>query len=261
MVLLLYILGGVFVLATLFPGIVNTILVHARQRHPAEPEMTTFEPETLSAEGSDFFARMTDALEGEGFEPVVHAVREPQAAQPRYQMLALNRETRDQALAVYMRSGSPKNPYSIRYLEFFTAFRTGTRLETRNSRHLSRMPPVREKKVYIFPQITNPRQLLKIHRRLIERYAAYEEAILPPMGEELESMRKEVIRDLQRMRHMGYLVHDEMENAYRPTWKGAILMTLRIIWPLSSIRRMIRRQKGNRIINSLLSPAEDPAGS
>lgn len=257
MMLLLYILGGVFVLATLFPGVVNTILVHSRQRHPAEPEMTTFRPEELSSEGADFFDRMTEALAREGFQPVVHAVWEPQATQPRYQMRAINRETREMALAVYARSGTAKNPVSIRYLEFNSVFRNGTQIDTSNYRHLTRMPPFREKKVFLFPQITNPRQLLKLHRRVVSRYAGYEEAILPPRGEELEAMRQEVIRDCQRMARMGYLVHDEMENAYRPTWKGSILMTLRIIWPLSTIRRMLLRRRGNRLINTLLVPGAE----
>ncbi len=259
--LLLYILGGVFVLATLFPGVVNTILVHSRQRHPAEPEMNTFAPEELPAEGKDFFARMTEALHREEFVPVVHAVWEPQATQPRYQMWAVNRETREQALAVYSQSGIVKSPYAIRYLEFTAQLRNGTQIDTRNSRHLTRTPPFREKKVYPFPQITNPRQLLKLHRRLVERFAPHEEAVLPPRGEELEAMRQGVIRDLQRMRRMGYLIHDEMENVYRPTWKGAILMTLRIIWPISTFRRMMRRRRGNRLINTLLASDTESAGS
>lgn len=257
MELLLFILGGVFALATLFPGVVNTILVHSRQRHPAEPEFADFRPEDLSAEAADFFARMTDALAREEFHPAAHAVWEPRPGQPLYQMIAVNRETRDQAMAVYERSGSEKQPMTTRYLEFRTVFRNGSEIDTNNRRQLTGLPAIRRKRVFTFRQITNPRQLLKLHRGLVSRFGGYEEPVLPPRGGEAAAVRDAVIRDTQRMAGMGYLALDEMENAYRPTWKGAILMTWRIIWPISALRRMLLRRRGNRLINTLLVPGAE----
>lgn len=254
---LLYILGGVFLLATLFPGVMNTLLVHARQRHRAEPEFAPFRPEELPAEAAEFFVRMAEALAREGFEPTGHMAWEPMTGQTVYQMMAANRETRDRAVAVHAKSGPENSPFSSFYLEFSTVFRNGTEIATHNNRQLSVVPSPREKRVFPFPQMTHPRRLYLLHRRLVSRFGGYEEPIPPARKTEVEALRNSVARDYRRLVRMRYLAPDETENVYRPTWKGAILTTWRIIWPISALRRMLLNRRGNRLINTLLVPGAE----
>jgi hypothetical protein len=40
----------------------------------------------------------------------------------------------------------------------------------------------------------------------------------------------------------GYYYLDEARDIYRPTWKGAVLMTWRLLWPIRPLYRAWRRR-------------------
>ena len=45
----------------------------------------------------------------------------------------------------------------------------------------------------------------------------------------------------------GYYYHDEEHRVYRLTWRGAILMTWKLLWPIKQIRAMLARREGRAI--------------
>jgi hypothetical protein len=54
--------------------------------------------------------------------------------------------------------------------------------------------------------------------------------ILPPQGREIEHLSTSMTKDLDRQVKTGYLFFDRSANVYRPTLKGAFLMTVNSIF-------------------------------
>jgi hypothetical protein len=51
----------------------------------------------------------------------------------------------------------------------------------------------------------------------------------------------------------GYYYRDELAGVQRPTWKGAILMTWKLCWPVKPIRLALRRHGARRLLHELES--------
>lgn len=137
-------------------------------------------------------------------------------------------------------------------LSFRSEFGDGTSLATGNSRVGETFPPVRVRKGTIsFPWITDPEDLYEIHRASVARYAADGIPIRPEIPDPAEFLRASTRRDVAKFAEVGYMCRDEERRVYRYTWKGAILMTWKLTWPIKPIRQMLRRRKARRILREL----------
>jgi hypothetical protein len=72
---------------------------------------------------------------------------------------------------------------------------------------------------------------------------------LPPEGDEIHALSTSFTKTLMRQVEFGYLYLDEAANVFRPTVKGAILMTWKIAWPTGMIKRALIRRKARQLMN------------
>ena len=146
------------------------------------------------------------------------------------------------------------------YLEFSTRFRDGRCFDTLNSQipsgTFARGP--QDVKTQM-PQIKDARELYRVHLYVMRQHAATggaaEKVTFPPGGAE------NYLRRMWRESHdeqvkFGRYVYNQNKDVYTPSWKGAYLMTWRMLWPFSRIVRA----KMNRNAQILVAQMRQSAG-
>ncbi len=137
------------------------------------------------------------------------------------------------------------------YFEFSTRFGNGLGLETNTNSVLPLTPDNAEVRVFRFPEIEEPRALYQLHKSLVEKYANGQWAQGEPKGHEIERLVRVLENYGPRLEKMGYMYLAPDGETYRLTWKGAILMTWRGLWPTSLVRRAIHWYRMRLVLESL----------
>jgi hypothetical protein len=155
-----------------------------------------------------------------------------------------------QLFTVFAASGVLQRVVTV--LNFRTEFTDGTSLITANSRAAKLFPPVRLREGSMsFPWIDAPRPLYEIHRASVAHYAADGIPRETDIGDPADFLQASSRREIAGIAEVGYLRLDEPRRVYRYTWKGAVLATWKLTWPIRPIRQMLRRRKAARILREL----------
>ncbi|MEZ4526857.1 MAG: hypothetical protein R2941_13140 [Desulfobacterales bacterium] len=250
----LYALIGLLVVKLIFSGIVAPIIVHAKQRMAAKPRFDLFDPRNLPQDKADYFVRNLQLLQKEGFEPAAFVSWESNENQRILFALAVNRENRDMAMAAFATAGTESKPLEVRYTEFCTVFADSSEISTNSNPQPDVLKPFPDKKVFSFPRVKDPHHLYILHRRLLARFALGKEAVLPAKDTEVMAVQMSVTRFLERQAKAGYFRTDADGEILRPTWKGAFLMTWKLVWPVGSIQNILHRRRMNLLLSQLLAP-------
>ena len=80
-----------------------------------------------------------------------------------------------------------------------------------------------------------------IHRRLLAAHRSRSSVVTPVEGGEIQDQARSMERDIARQEGFGYYL-DTGAAVYRPTLKGAVLMTWRCVWPGGIIRRFLEQR-------------------
>jgi len=158
-----------------------------------------------------------------------------------------NRQTND--FANVSVAASPQR--TAGYFEFSTRFGNGLVLETNTNSVLPLTPDNPEVRVFRFPGIKEPRELYQAHKSLIEKYANGQWAQGEPKGQEIQRLVRVLENYGPRHAKMGYMYLAPSGETYLLTWKGAILMTWRGLWPTALIRRAIHKYEMRSELHSL----------
>jgi hypothetical protein len=129
---------------------------------------------------------------------------------------------------------------------FLTKFVDACVVETANSGHVSPFPAVEGKTFRQFPEIVDPKSLYKIHQSLTEPMGGTPRDF-PAPGEEAASLANSLAGFYRTHVGTGYLQEVDPDWIYRPTVKGAILMTWKLLPPVSWVMRW-RRSVHNRTL-------------
>ena len=241
-VLLFYVLGPVLVRFTL--------------KQPIAPAFQPVQLEGLPPEAQDFLSDAARRLAPLGFEPAQTCVL-LQKDIGTILMLLVHREARDTAMAtaMYVRitAGQDKLLKLLRktYVEFCTEFSDDSELCTNNSPELGTFPQAPDKQVCQLPHVKDADALHGIHQEMLRRRKTQAAKVIPEPGRELEHLREGWARDLERQAERGYLVRSERQGVYRATWKGALLMTWKLLWPVSAVRRSRLRREAEAAARSV----------
>jgi hypothetical protein len=129
----------------------------------------------------------------------------------------------------------------MHHVSFSTEFEDMTRIETtvRGQPRVTRRTGLREGSVRL-DRVESPRRLYDIHEASLAHFAANE----PRRWCEDESIEGRLLASFARrmtsLCRLGYYWLDTEKAAYRPTWKGAILMTWHRRWPGRAILHVSR---------------------
>ena len=137
------------------------------------------------------------------------------------------------------------------YFEFSTRFSNGPALETNTNPTLPLAPANPNVRVFRFADISEPGDLLVVHRQLIEKYAAGLWPTGEPKGEEIKRLVRVIENYGPRHTKIGHMEPAGDGKCYRLTWKGAFLMAWRGLLPASLIHRTLERQAMRAELRSL----------
>jgi hypothetical protein len=138
-------------------------------------------------------------------------------------------------------------------LAFQTRFDDGTELATANNQVTAGLPSLPGITVLWLPEVRDALQLLRVHSQVRHRLGVDKRRRSvgqDPVAFLLEGQQRMFDHQVKT----GYYYLDEARGVYRPTWKGAFLITWRLLWPIRPLFRAWRRRPTHRLLRELGVP-------
>jgi hypothetical protein len=135
-------------------------------------------------------------------------------------------------------------------LVFFTRFEDGTEVRTGNNRQLTGFPrPASETGIWL-PHIRDAWALYQIHKLAADQLGAGKKRVLDTR-DAATVLRETTRQEISGFVDAGYYYLDDEAEKYRFTWKGAFLITWRLMWPVSMVYRALRRRRTMKQLHEL----------
>jgi hypothetical protein len=134
--------------------------------------------------------------------------------------------------------------------EFSTEFANSPEINTNNSKVLSVFDNSNFKITSVVPGLENPSLLYKVHKSITS--ASRDEINELPLPERVaEELERDFDKTFRRQSEAGYFYKDESTATYRPTAKGALIMSWKLLWPVGPIRKWQAKQNGARLVRGV----------
>lgn len=238
--------------ALLLPFVAAPIFVRFQSTHPTTPQ---FEPTSLAQlppDVAESFNRFIHTMNADGF---IFLGYFRQLAYMKgvgfYLALLKNPATGEMVYIIEM--FAKKGLASVRqsHFEFCSEFSNGVEITTNNGQQPRIHKSTPEMQLFMFPEVNNPRLLYQLHRRLCDRFAPGAQNVMPADGAEAFILSYGTVKDIRRQAEYGLYYLDEKAGVFRPTWKGAYLMTWKLAWPVGPMRKAAMRRSSRATMKSL----------
>ena len=234
------------------PFVLAPFLVRATHKAAARPTFEPVDPETgrIPEEPWLFFMRTLNALSGAGFTEAGYLHQSGYTPNVESWLLLLENRPRQEA-AIAAAIDATTGGIKSRYVEFSANFQDGVSVSANNSDVIPAFAPVAGKHTLQFPDVADPLRLHRIHLALVARLGSRSRRRYPAEGQFVEFLIESMTREMERQVGTGYLVLDGQGVFYRATWKGAFLMTWKLLWPVSTILKARRCRRNARLLADL----------
>jgi hypothetical protein len=225
------------------------LLILAKNRISARPNFKVLDLKQINPDIARFLMSRAEALFALGFEEPT-LLKMPGAATNvnGYLIMVVNRKTGDKAMVTAL-IGTGPSPIQSLYVEFNTRFDSGAVFNTLNSAQLNAftaMPMTIRTKV---PGVNDLRVLYRLHRFVIEKHLPAGEPVVYAPGQEIEYLTTYAFRQpCDEMVRRGWLYYEANAECYRPTLKGAYLMTWGLMQPMKALRQAAMYQRARRVL-------------
>jgi hypothetical protein len=228
------------------------VIVRFTSSHPACPEFEAAGIGQLPPDVAANLGRFVYAMNAEGFVLVGYF---RQLAYMRnvgfYLALMKHPVHADMVYAMEMFANNGIVPVRSAHIEFCTDFADGNEICTNHSKQPSVHKAHPAMRVHRFPEAQNPHLLYAIHHRLCASLAPGVARVPMAEGMELFYLSYGTVKDVRKQAEFGYYYLDERRNAFRPSMKGACIITWRLAWPIGALRRSRMRKKARATMLSL----------
>ena len=245
---ILVILGFGFVV---FPYVIAPLVVRLVHKQSARPQVEQVGADAFCPELAAHFGRVAACLAPLGFVPAAYMRLTDAATRTEARFLLLTNESARESAAVTEMQGKGPVQSFTRYLEFCTEFVNGDEINTNNFGTAYVMKHYPEKRVFRLPGVQHPQTLHRAHRRLVERHRPAAEPFVPSRGTEHLHLAHSFEKTYRRQAEFGYFFLDEAAGVYRPTLKGAFLMSWKLAWPVKQARESLAKRRAERTLRSL----------
>jgi hypothetical protein len=243
------------IVAALAPYIIGPILVYVTQQWPVKPVLSPYDPirHPLPDDLAAAFMDSREALARQGYALRADLAHENPKAKIQLRIALLEDGTRgDLALVAGARSTNPKVKITACHVEFLTKFADGSTLTVTNTQDPEVYAEVAGRTIERFPQVRDPARLQRVNRALLERSFAGREPQRLEMGQDPAAFVRDAMdREYRHQIGAGLLRLDEGRQMYRPTWRGAWLMTWRLLPPLRQVIRARRLRRATALLAAL----------
>jgi hypothetical protein len=239
------------IVVVILPYVVAPLIVWTKHRQSAAVQFEHVAVESLPPDACEYFLHVAHSLATQGFEPAAFLRGADTAAGTVMHLLVMTSESaRESAAAVDIRSeATPQS--GQRFVEFCTEFVGGREINTHNCgvAYITRPDPTKTQ--FRLRTIGNPVILYGAHRRLVERHAPDSARFIPTRGTEHLHLSHSVEKGYRNQAAFGYLYLDASAGVYRPTLKGACLMSWKLAWPVKQARESLAKRRAARTLRSL----------
>jgi hypothetical protein len=133
---------------------------------------------------------------------------------------------------------------------FQCRFEDGTEVATANNPIPAGFPALPGTTGVWLPEVRDPEQLYRVHACVSDHLGEYKKRLSvgrDPVAFLTEAHNRRVAHFVE----IGYYYLDKRHGVYRLTWKGAVLITLRLIWPIRPLFQARRRRRTHKILYDL----------
>jgi hypothetical protein len=226
-------------LALLGPFVAGPLRMHRRSWHPVEPDFVPDDESALPPEAREVAAE----LRALGFTDrgTWRHVGSPLATS-RVAVLE-HPGTLDAAQVIAVAAGSRRTVA----LAFNTRFAGGEKVVTSNARVTVGLPQPPDLTGAWLPDVRDPEDLFIVHAQFRDALGAGRRLALGP--DVAGVLRAEAAATVAAWVAAGYYRPDPAdERKLRPTWKGAVLVTWRLLWPIKPLYRARRRRTTRELL-------------
>lgn len=238
------------------------LLILFTQKMQARPKFVPIDPSNVPPDVTRYFASVVPELEKDGFRVAASLGMPNQMPNVRvFLVMLINRGAGDKAMVTLM---STDNGSTTLYTEFSTRFDDGQCFDTLNSPTLSSFQAGPQDTKTRVPSVQDVHLLYQIHRWAMSRKRPSGSKITYRDGEAIDYLQRVMIESYDEQVRFGRLKLesagaglsaplppvvpdakklDSGEGVYRPTVKGAYLMTWGLLWPVSWIRKAMMKSQ------------------
>jgi hypothetical protein len=230
------------VLPWMLPFIVGPVRMRARSRQAADPRYTPDDEARLPGAAR----RSAAALRALGFADRGTWRHDGSARSTGWVILLEHPRARDAAEVMVVDTGTRRAVA----LAVRTRFADGAEVATFNSPAVTGLPSPPGATAAWLPGVRDPAALYGVHAHLRDALGGGSERVgvgPDPAG----FLRDRTARSLAAWVAAGYYALDEAGGVVRPTWKGAALVTWRLLWPVKPLYRALRRRATRRLLDCL----------
>lgn len=230
--------------------------IRRKHAHSAYPRYEPLAPEGLPREVWQRFSKELPRLESLGFNAAAylhHAglPEEDDGSADVYVALLKNEGTGDIALVSEFFIRVMHANSHLRVVTFARDLGGGEAVVTNNSRTLSVFKPDPLRHALGLPGVEDTNYLFRVHRAFAERCAPGRRGLLPSPGMEVPYICETESRAIARQVECGYFYLDESRGMCRHTWKGALLMTGKLMYGVRDVRKALRDRRVRATLKSL----------
>ena len=251
--MLTVVFGLIVICVVIVPYLAAPLLIRLVHKQPSNPRIEQFGAEAVPPDAAGFFRHVADSLAAQDFAPAAYLRWDNPEAHIEMHLLVLsNAAARESAAAIDMRvTKLGATHFSQRYVEFCTEFANGEEIGTLNSHTAYVTKPDPLKRLFRFPSVQNPLMLYGAHRQLVDRHAPPAARFIPTPGTEHLHLAHGIEKANRRQVEFGYMYLDEAAGAYRPTLRGAFMMTWKLAWPVKQVRAALAKKAATETLHSL----------
>jgi len=234
------------------PFVGGPFLIRYTQKMKREPTLIPFDPDDRPAPTAvqEFLDDVEAALWGCGFEVLGFAAMPDLAPNVKAIFTMFGRPESDDLAMAVAAFGETGGLITMKrfYVEFATDYADGFELCTNNMPDEGAYRPLPHKKVLQFDRVRSADGLWRVHERATKEFGTGPKKPIPPKAAALDRLRAGMLKEHTDQVAVGWLWFDEQYEVFRPTWKGACLMTWKLAWPVSAYRRALRRRNARRLL-------------
>jgi len=242
----------VFLVILLAPYIFGPLIVKLTQKSPAKPPIEVMDPDApIPPDVEKYFAATGNSLASAGFGLVGRMmVTDLAPGLTSFLSVMENKSVQDLALATVVLGKDMQTP-KVAYIEFSNSFTDGTVVNTNNSSQSSAFARLAHKKVLQVPEELSPLALYHIHTAMLEKFGRGKAKRSEDLRDLAAFLRGSVLKEFSGQFRSGYYYVSADRQWYKPTWKGACLMTWKLCWPMKAIRESAAKKERTELLQSL----------
>lgn len=244
------------------PYVLGPIRIHQRHRQPARPAFVPFDParHPFPADLAGDIRKNVELLGRAGFAVVADLFRGDQATRMRVMLL----DTPAGEVALVSGAFPARLPQGgACHVEFIARFEGERSFSVLN--HVPGIfPAVPGKEKVRVREVRDPERLFRVYQTLLaRRYGAVKREPLEVRADPAGFLSAAMARELRQQVDTGYYRLDAAADAFRPTWKGAFLMSWKLLSPMREIRLWLADRRGRALLRELHLESRDanPVGS